>query len=140
MKEWETGRYPERPPSLKQRHGSSCHRRALSSICATAQQFPSLIKAIFTLNYFCAPGQSLQTLRSNTEKSFMVQASQSHELSRLQSLLQIQSRAAALMLVKEDPGILELSPSFIMQRLVDLKVHKLSAPLIGTEHTVTMCF
>ena len=51
-----------------------------------------------------------------------VQASQSYELSRLQSLLQIQSRAAALMLVREDPGILELSPAFIMQRLVDLKV------------------
>ena len=52
-----------------------------------------------------------------------VQVSQSHELSTLQSLLQIQSKAAALMLVREDPGILELSPAFIMQRLVDLKVH-----------------
>ena len=51
-----------------------------------------------------------------------MQASQSSELSRLQSLLQIKSRAAALMLVREDPGILELSPAFIMQRLVDLKV------------------
>lgn len=47
----------------------------------------------------------------------------------MQSLLQIQSRAAALMLVKEDPGILELSPSFIMQRLVELKVPTHSAVL-----------
>lgn len=57
-----------------------------------------------------------------------VQASQSHELSRLQSLLQIQSKAAALMLVREDPGILELSPAFIMQRLVDLKVTSAQLP------------
>ena len=79
-------------------------------------------------------------LESTQERlSLCVQASQSHELSRLQSLLQIQSRAAALMLVKEDPGILELSPAFIMQRLVDLKVRKLSAPLAITEHTVTVC-
>ena len=33
------------------------------------------------------------------------------------------------MLVREDPGILELSPAFIMQRLVDLKVYKHSALL-----------
>ena len=64
----------------------------------------------------------------------IAQASHSHELSRLQSLLQIQSRAAALMLVKEDPGILELSPSFIMQRLVDLKVPTHSAVLLVTRH------
>ncbi|CAL5220339.1 g2335 [Coccomyxa viridis] len=92
IKEWEIGRYPKRPPPHRQRHGCSISRRGPSTTCATAQQFPSWTKA-----------------------------SQSYELSRLQSLLQIQSRAAALMLVREDPGILELSPAFIMQRLVDLK-------------------
>ena len=43
-------------------------------------------------------------------------------LSKLQSLLQIESRAATMMLVREGPDILELSPAFVMQRLVDLKV------------------
>ena len=43
-------------------------------------------------------------------------------LSKLQSLLQIESRAATMMLVREGPDILELPPAFIMQRLVDLKV------------------
>ena len=43
-------------------------------------------------------------------------------LSKLQSLLQIESRAATMMLVREGPDILELPPAFVMQRLVDLKV------------------
>ena len=43
-------------------------------------------------------------------------------LSKLQSLLQIESRAATMMLVREEPDILELPPAFVMQRLVDLKV------------------
>ena len=28
-----------------------------------------------------------------------------------------------MMLVREDPGVLNLTPAFVMQRLVDLKVH-----------------
>ena len=43
------------------------------------------------------------------------------------------------MLVKEDPGILELSPAFIMQRLVDLKVHGRPAALpAGSEHVASV--
>ena len=52
-----------------------------------------------------------------------VQASCTNDrLSKLQSLLQIESRAAAMMLVREGPDILELPPASVMQRLVDLKV------------------
>ena len=51
-------------------------------------------------------------------------------LSKLQSLLQIESRAATMMLVREGPDILELSPAFVMQRLVDLKVPNCTVTLL----------
>lgn len=54
----------------------------------------------------------------------------SQQVFTLQSLLQIKSRAAALMLAKEGPGILDLTPNSIMQRLVDLKVPQSPSALL----------
>lgn len=69
-----------------------------------------------------------------------VQVSDSNEkVSTLQSLLQVQSRAATMMLVREDPGVLDLTPAFVMQRLVDLKVHHIPRCLTGTCHDIS-CF